>query len=138
MLAGSQLFVVECRPELLEAAFGMPWLVLPGLGAAWVTLWRARAAGLLLRGSLIVGAGSALLLVSVLIEFSRSAHRWCAQVGHWAPGHQHVAHPAGDVGSLFVHLLAVGGSLIGLVLAGVGCVAAWLVARRARQRSMPR
>ena len=133
MLAGTQLFVLECRPELVEAALGMHWLVLAGLGAAVATLWRARAAGLMLRGSLFVGAGSGLLLLSVLIEATRGAHGWCAQVGHWTPGHQHVAHPAGDVGALFVLLLAVGGALVGLVLAGIGCIAAWLVARRTRR-----
>ncbi len=135
--AGVLLTAADCRPELetVHSASGAVALGLGLLAAGYV--FRGRAPGEApVRAATVGGGTSATLIFALTIAATRSAHRLCVRVGHWAPGHVHPARdPAGDVGELLVMLSLWGAALAGVVMAALLLVLAWWVRRRARQRA---
>ena len=138
-LAGAfvSLLAADCWPSQTEA-LGPTWarsLVIGSVAAAPALLSRTGPA-LLRRGSGALGAAGFLSLAASVIETARPRFGVCERVGHYAPGHVHHAHPAGDMGILLVFAGAAG-ALILLAMAIGGLAAGWFWKARRRRNAAP-
>ncbi len=138
-MAGTALWLAECQPILAErtqwlnCAFWLSGAITLALLAS-----RRRWSGLILSGSLVFVVLSAALLVAAGIEMTRQHHGLCVSVGHYASGHIHHAHPAGDVADLFLVILTVLWGISGILLGTVGTIALLMNRwRQKRQRPNP-